>query len=73
MEEAVQGELQRKDSEGGGWCVEKMGCGVLSSVWGGLCRGRMVHGEDSAGTKLCLEPSVVHGDVGRLVQGEGSA
>lgn len=45
MEEAVQGELQRKDSEGGGWCVEKMGCGVLSSAWGGL------QGEDGAWRK----------------------
>lgn len=49
------------------WDVE------FSPVHGEDCRGRMVHGENSAGRKLCLEPSAVHGDVGRLVQGEGSA
>lgn len=35
------------------------------------CKGRMVYGEDGAWRKPCLEPSAVHGDVGRMVQGEG--
>lgn len=77
----MRGELsqvQRKDSTGGGWCVEEMGCGVLSSVWGGLCKGRTVCGEDSVWCKLCLEPSVVRGARGewckeRAVHGEDSA